>query len=97
VYVWSSSCGIHASGIKGFARCFISGRWGNKADVNLCDGCLTFESLTLTWAVLRWSIKALFCLRWKLGARGGVLTGRPCNEKTGRREWNVGNGFEFGT
>jgi hypothetical protein len=70
VYVWSSSCGVHASGIKGFARCFISGRWGNKADVNLCDGCLTFESLTLTWTVLRWIIKALFCLRWKLGARG---------------------------
>jgi hypothetical protein len=52
VNVESSSCGVHASGIKGFARCFMSGRWGNKADVNLCDDCLTFESLTLTWAVL---------------------------------------------
>jgi hypothetical protein len=78
------------------------GRWGNRADVNLCDDCLTFESLTLTWTVLRRSIKALCCLRWNSGAswRGvvrGVVRGRQCNEKTGRREWIVGNGVGFAT
>jgi hypothetical protein len=65
---------VHAvfmrQGSRAFARCFISRGWGNRTDVNLCDDCLTFESPTLTWTVLRWSIKALFCLRWKLGAGG---------------------------